>query len=949
MTGKNHPGSEKATAFQNLRKQVEEKLAAGNKSLEDFSPSEMQALIRELYIHQVELEMQNEELRKRQAETERSCKAFQDFWELSPVGYLIVDISGRVTAVNRAGQRLLGRKENALLKERFSMLVIPENQESAHLMFERAAETGIAERQEIGILKPDGSVNTCLLEVRSLGGEPGREQIQAILTDITKKKRTEDDLRKSEQEKIAILNSLMEHVVYHDREMRILWANKAACESVRMKREDLLGRHCHEIWADRRTPCEDCPVIKARDTGQPQMVEKMTPDERWWHIKGHPVRDKKGHVTGMTELTLDITERKRYEEIIRNAKDELEIEVEKRTAELIKTNEKLKQEIKVRKKAEKELQASKMLLSSTFYALQDMLVVIDKDFRILMSNWKDHEYISEKDRQGHPFCYEVFMHRNKPCDPCHAMEVFATGEVKQLEFANPIDEKIRNIHVIPMFDDKGKVDAVIEHLHDITERIQAQEEMRKSEARYRALSEATFEAIFISENGICLDTNQRATELFEYDYNELIGIFGTDIIAPESKELVRRNMLSGYEKPYEAIAQKKDGTKFHVEIRGKMMKYEGKDVRMTVVRDINEQKLAVEALRESEKRYRNLFNRIPIGLYRTTPEGSILDVNPAMLEILGYPDQGTLMLIEAPEIYVDPDDRQQFQSLLEEKGFVHDFMVQLHRLDGRKIWVSLNATIIHDASSQKTYYEGAMEDITDRKASEERIHLLSQQLMQAQEDERQMLSRELHDTVAQDLSVAKMTCDVIFNQMLNNRPMEIRQIQDISGVLNKTIHGVRNMAYELRPPGLEKLGLVETIYRFCEDFAQMWGLPVDFQAAGLKNLELAHGIQINVYRLVQEGLTNVRKHAAAGRVTVRLAAAFPNIVLRIEDNGRGFDVQKRAAAAGQEKRMGLRSMQERVTLLNGEMKLQSRAGQGTKVFIKLPFAEKKTWRRRRPS
>jgi signal transduction histidine kinase len=214
--------------------------------------------------------------------------------------------------------------------------------------------------------------------------------------------------------------------------------------------------------------------------------------------------------------------------------------------------------------------------------------------------------------------------------------------------------------------------------------------------------------------------------------------------------------------------------------------------------------------------------------------------------------------------------------------------------------------------------------------------------MQAQEDERQMLSRELHDTVAQDLSVAKMTCDVIYDELLNKRPPEIQQIQEISGLLQRTIQGVRNMTYELRPPGLESLGLVETIYRFCEDFTQMWGLPVDFQAAGLKGLTLAYGMQINLYRLVQEGLTNVRKHAAASQATVRLAAAFPNIVLRIEDNGRGFDVRERAAAAGREKRLGLRSMQERAALLNGEMKLQSKPGQGTKVFIKLPFAEKKS-------
>ena len=438
-----------------------------------------------------------------------------------------------------------------------------------------------------------------------------------------------------------------------------------------------------------------------------------------------------------------------------------------------------------------------------------------------------------------------------------------------------------------------------------------------------------------------MDANQRAAELFGYEYDELIGIFGTDVIAPESKALVEQNMLSGYEKPYEAIAQKKDGSKFHVEIRGKMMRYKDKDVRITVIRDIEEQKRAAEALRKSEKRYRDLFNSIPIGLYRTTPQGSILDVNPAMLDILGYPDRDGLLQVKSAETYVDPDDRKQFQHLLEEQGFVHDFTVQLCRHDGSSVWATINATMVHDSDSQMTYYEGAMADISDRKASEERIHQLTQQLMQAQEDERQMISRELHDTVAQNLSVAKMECDLIYAELLNNRPPEAQRIQEVSAVLQKTILGVRNMAYDLRPPVLEELGLVETIYRFCEDFTQMWGMPVDFQSAGLKNLKLDYGTQINLFRLVQEGLTNIRKHAAAGQVTLKLAAAFPNIILRIEDNGRGFDVQERAAAADQEKRMGLRSMQERVTLLNGKMKLQSKPGRGTKVTIKLPYGEKK--------
>jgi PAS domain S-box-containing protein len=417
MTGANDPGFGKTAAGQMLRKRAEEKVAAGNKPYKDISAPEMSALIHELRIHQVELEMQNEELRKSQAETERSRKAYQDLWELSPVGYLIVDFIGRVTVVNRAAQRLFGRPEDALLKARFSTLVVPENQVPVHLMFERALETGIVEKQEIRILQPDGAIHICLLEVRSLGGQPGREQIQAVLTDITQQKRTEDDLRKKEQEKTAILDSLVEHVVYQDREMKILWANRAACESLQMKREDLLGRNCHEVWAGRRSPCEDCSVIKARETGQPQQVEKMTTDGRWWYIQGHPVRDHNGHVMGTTEITLDITDRKRAEEELRNAKDELEVRVEQRTAELAEVNQKLRLEIEERKRSGEELHKTKNLLSNTFNAIQDMVTVIDIDFRIRMSNWKGHDYISEKDRQGYPCCYEVFMHRNKPCNP----------------------------------------------------------------------------------------------------------------------------------------------------------------------------------------------------------------------------------------------------------------------------------------------------------------------------------------------------------------------------------------------------------------------------------------------------------------------------------------------------------------------------------------------------
>ncbi len=118
----------------------------------------------------------------------------------------------------------------------------------------------------------------------------------------------------------------------------------------------------------------------------------------------------------------------------------------------------------------------------------------------------------------------------------------------------------------------------------------------------------------------------------------------------------------------------------------------------------------------------------------------------------------------------------------------------------------------------------------------------------------------------------------------------------------------------------------------------MTGIRIDFQSAGIDEFDLNYETKINLYRLVQEGLNNVRKHADASKVAVKLVSSFPNIILRIEDDGKGFDFKKRLVKASSEKRLGLRSMQERTNLLQGSMNFKSIPGEGTKVVIEIPYA-----------
>ena len=158
-----------------------------------------------------------------------------------------------------------------------------------------------------------------------------------------------------------------------------------------------------------------------------------------------------------------------------------------------------------------------------------------------------------------------------------------------------------------------------------------------------------------------------------------------------------------------------------------------------------------------------------------------------------------------------------------------------------------------------------------------------------------------------------------------------------SSLLLQTITAVRNLAYDLHLPGLDEMGLVKALEIYCEEASENGKVKVDFQSAGMSRLDLDANMQIHIYRLIQEGMNNIRKHADADHATILLLGSSPNIILRIEDNGRGFDVKAQELLSAATKRMGIRSMQERVNLLQGQMTIQSQPMKGTQIFIKIPL------------
>jgi len=216
------------------------------------------------------------------------------------------------------------------------------------------------------------------------------------------------------------------------------------------------------------------------------------------------------------------------------------------------------------------------------------------------------------------------------------------------------------------------------------------------------------------------------------------------------------------------------------------------------------------------------------------------------------------------------------------------------------------------------------------------LRSLSSELIKAQENERQRIARDLHDKAAQDLSLIKMELESLlagFGPLSPEASMQIGRLLQQTGAV---IGEIRHLAYSLLPPALEPLGLSSAAYRLCQDFASRHGVGMDFSSEGMNPVRLDFDTQINLYRILQEALANVRKHSGARNVRVLLVASHPFVILRVEDDGQGFDTQFRSLPQSGEQGMGLVSMRERARLIGARMSIRSTPGSGTRLMVEFP-------------
>lgn len=232
------------------------------------------------------------------------------------------------------------------------------------------------------------------------------------------------------------------------------------------------------------------------------------------------------------------------------------------------------------------------------------------------------------------------------------------------------------------------------------------------------------------------------------------------------------------------------------------------------------------------------------------------------------------------------------------------------------------------------------QEVCERQKKEAHIRTLSRELMKAQENERQRISFELHDQIAQDLAMLKISVDTLFDYQVKVPANMREKISEFSKILKTIITAVRDLAYDLRSPLLEQFGLVRTVAQLCDDFSKKTGLRINFVHSNKLKGRIDVDTEVYLFRLIQEAINNIWKHADARHAKIELALASPTTILRIEDDGRGFDVENCLTTAQQDKRMGLRNIKERISLIGGEFHIQSSPLQGTMLFIEVPVVQK---------
>lgn len=679
--------------------------------------------------------------------------------------------------------------------------------------------------------------------------------------------------------------------------------------------EEIIGKHISVFYTDQEIQAgePEYNLKRARQEGRYETENwRVRKDGSmfWANIVFTAIYDDQKKLIGYSKITRDISERKEYEEKFKRLNRELEHALKERTQQL----------------------------SNVFDRVTDAFIALDKNWNYTYINKRAAEIIGRQPEEilGKNIWIE-FSEKTKYPYYKNFQKAFDEQIPITVEDYYPPSDLWFHAFIFP------SPEGITVYLRDINDRKKAEQALVESEQKYRTIIETAQEGIWqIDENEIITFVNKYMANLLGYSPAEMLGKNGFLFIDESAKSKAIKNIderRNGFSSQHELTFFNKNGQTIHTLIQStplfKKDKYAGS---LSMVLDITNRKKAEEELRSSERKYRVLFEDNPLPmLILEYPERNFVAVNKAFVEKFGY-SRKELATMNIRQLR-RPDEVHKSEEV--ERALIHKHHFKgnlyLRKKDGTDLLFEVNALEI--LFNGKRVYMGSFNDITEQEKAKDdleqtniQLRELASHLQNIREEERASMAREIHDELGQQLTAIKMDISWLNKKLSPTDETHKQKIKDLFGLIDNTIQTVRRISSELRPAVLDDLGLAEAIRWQIAEFKKRSGIPVNF-SSNVDEQKFPADITTGIFRIFQESLTNIARHAEATLVICELKKLSGYLILKITDNGIGFDIHQKS----KRKTLGLLGIKERIAMLNGKYQIVSEIKTGTSVSVKIPL------------
>ena len=740
-----------------------------------------------------------------------------------------------------------------------------------------------------------------------------------LLAIIADRKRAEDESRASEERLRLMGDNLPYSIVYQythepDGTPRFLYVSAGVERLNGVKAEEVLndaGVLHRQFLAEELPALLEAEMSSARDLSVfEREVQMRLPDGRirWMHLRSRPRRLPDGG-TVWDGVQTDITERKLAEEALREQAELLDL-------------------------------------------AHDTIMVRNLDGTIRFWNHGAEEMYGYSKEQAtgkisYNLLWTVFP---KPLAEIEA-DLLQEGrwEGELIQTAQGGTRIVVDGRWVLQRDKNGQACGVMEINNDITDRKRAEENLRQSEHRFSSLAEATFEGIVITEAGRIVEANEQLARMLGYELQEIIGRDVSSFIFPEDRDRVLANILQAKESWTEHRMHRKDGSVIVVAAHGRPSTYQNSAVRLTALRDITERKRVEEALRESEERFRSMYEKAAVGIQQLANDGRLLMVNAALCRMLGY-DESELLGRDVLDL-THPDDLARDNAVrgptIRGERDWHEIEKRYIHRDGSPVWVHITSSVVKDGSGHPLYRVAIVQDITERKRAEEA--LLRAEKLASVGRMASTIAHEINnplETIGHAVYLA-LTDPETSPKAKSYLELAVQELERVTHITKQTLAFHR---VDKTPTLIDLRASVDSILKLFAPRLQARGITVVKRYAEVECIRAGGGeIQQVISNLLSNSMDAVPNH---GKIQFRVSRSVGRngsrlIRFTIADTGSGipperlknifepFFTTKEVVGTG----LGLWVSKQIVDKHGAKIRVRSKVGKGTVFSIVFPIAE----------